>query len=1144
MCFLHVFFVFSLYAGASAVRILDSDTHQPREFVRRLGPELSDGQEGAFSTGAGDHQLFVFWAVAILIYAMLVSIVFYGARQMFGKEAQSKQQEGTSGEKAAELADSSSEESDEELDDGNLTRETKFTVKTILRKETTEKGEKEKVRRRAYKTQWLRASHAVHLKEGALTLIAVTTMMIWYRLVRMLIHPASIPAWHWSANVAEFLLLALVLAGNIFCWKHPSDIVYWPLFVFYCFYVPAVTLPPFQWSCEDLENAAEGIHPGTDWYLHEAKADMDCSMQGLTAQELFMASILTLPWLVPRQKMLKTFGFLWLLGVYLPWSLAYSKLTSEGILSKRENLLRLVILAITLMIAWLKKFYLEKNARNNFVMVFRRREAGKKMYDILSYMLPNHVIVPMLENPNGVVAEHCPRVSILFIVIADFDEFARRSTPKDLLQFLNSQFTKFDQLCAQHGVTKIETVGEEYVCCVGVAPEEQSLEHKDILQRLFSVADSILKLQSTSSSSSEQTEVRVKMGLHTGPIVAGVIGKKLPRYRLFGDTINTAARMMQKSEVGKLQFGEETFKDLPSAVEYKERGEIEMKGKGLVKTYFFEQSGEKQETDSLKPATAKRRTICALLNENQNLDDVSEPTAPEQCEAPFDVSSAANLTGSLTDFLSGTGTLQRARADFEEVLRQVTLQDFTPDMEKAWFEDYHKKVICKKFDGRLNRFLIGLLLITAVEGGYVIWRQEFDHEGSHGEYCFRTFFGLRALPIFILMFWRMVIVPRDLHVNSPFLVHSGLTASTVIILVMIWFSYEALTTTENSARQPHKHEGFSNVFKAPLDNIFVLNYVLVFYVAAALQHLLFKSSLIFVIQAVALCVVSYIRGDQGLDFPFLGKALFVAMAMSNSFHAYQAEKSSRERFKGWREVEGFKVRIENILNTLMPRQVVKELKSSPANEPPSHEYQHATIAQSDLCGFTKLASTRSPQEVVELIGDLFGAFDMLTDKHDVYKVETVGDAYIAGQAESTLTANKSPVSVILFGMDMAKAVDEWALLNKVSVRCRVGIHHGACIGGIVGNDMQRYHLFGDLMTGVEVLESTAPVGAVQVSSACKGAVEDYLSSQSFQEGSKELKLTDFVFEERTEPELMTSKGEVHAYAEVGGKTYIVSLTVG
>jgi len=212
--------------------------------------------------------------------------------------------------------------------------------------------------------------------------------------------------------------------------------------------------------------------------------------------------------------------------------------------------------------------------------------------------------------------------------------------------------------------------------------------------------------------------------------------------------------------------------------------------------------------------------------------------------------------------------------------------------------------------------------------------------------------------------------------------------------------------------------------------------------------------------------------------------------------------------------------------------VVDKLRDFPG-QAPSHHYKSVTVQQSDLCGFTKLAATRTPREVVDFISELFGMFDELTDKFGVYKVETIGDAYIAGQGDQPLTYEHNPVNVIRFGLDSVEAVNKWsARLGGDPVGCRVGIHHGECIGGVVGTDMQRYHLFGGLMTVLEVMESCGKESMVHVSTAAWEAVK----SATDDELCKHLK-----FEKRTDPDLRTSKGEVHTYEEAEGPTYFVSM---
>eukprot|EP00913_Durusdinium_trenchii_P017457 g16406.t1 len=215
----------------------------------------------------------------------------------------------------------------------------------------------------------------------------------------------------------------------------------------------------------------------------------------------------------------------------------------------------------------------------------------------------------------------------------------------------------------------------------------------------------------------------------------------------------------------------------------------------------------------------------------------------------------------------------------------------------------------------------------------------------------------------------------------------------------------------------------------------------------------------------------------------------------------------------------------------------------------SHSYHQATIAQSDLCGFTQLASDRTPEEVVEFVKDLFGRFDILTDRFNVYKVETVGDAYIAGMAEPPLTAKQSPIEVVKFGMAMIEATARWAENLGVQVTCRVGVHHGQCVGGVVGKGMQRYHLFGNFMSQLDTLEATSREGITQISSACKdlrrlidpdAIVMERLGRKATSEAAFETLLKDelrcwgvsFGAIERSDPKLTTSKGEEHDYEEV------------
>eukprot|EP00929_Paragymnodinium_shiwhaense_P101903 TRINITY_DN65096_c0_g1_i1.p1 TRINITY_DN65096_c0_g1~~TRINITY_DN65096_c0_g1_i1.p1 ORF type:complete len:1220 (+),score=298.09 TRINITY_DN65096_c0_g1_i1:104-3763(+) len=1047
--------------------------------------------------------------------------------------------------------------------------------------------DKERTLRRMYKDRWIQETRDGNLRTAALTLANFNCALMTLRLMRFWYLPiwtrTVVPFW---VHCSELSYLALVLLVMALCswWPYGNrGVLYWPTFFTYFLYILASGLPPLHWTCRDLEiwqkNYADG-DPDVPWFLQ--RDYNDCSLQGQSSKQLSMTWLLLMPWLITRQKML---NFLWAyVLLYIVWSILYQELTGDAQL---HGLFEIAIgalgLSVSIVVARSKKYYLEKSQRNKFVSDLEHKAACERMYLILENIVPQHVIVPMIRNQP--IAETFDTVSILFIVISDFDMYTSSlaMSPQDLLRFLNDKFTQFDAICAANRVTKIETVGEEYVACVGVLPSDskEGAGHSVVVERLFRAANKILQLQSD--------DVKLKMGVHTGPIVAGVIGQKLPRYRLFGDTINTAARMMQKGVVGRLQFGAETHAHLPSNVNVSLRGDVEMKGKGLVKTWLlddiveensaatpsnrvrFDPASALQDTwneagelllkapilGGLLRSSANDKTKSILLPRPDALEekddddgkevgsDDGESSSDDDDDDANDASPTAHKSSSggkpfaarKTNVKRKEWQLQRTPAEFKQLLLNLEAQDvqfarpwvwlsqkdgFTPEMEKDWYQWHHVSTFCKKLSSRLLLQSMAIIATTIVEILALLVRGDFT--GVHLKQYTWTYFCCRGGVLLIMaVLWLLAFVERSLKwlEKEPFLVQCLMMVSSLLISSLMFVSYNAIAAAIQVAYVSSMCCGW---------------FMLVYFVMARQHPFLFYCSLLFLAFAGLLMKDHPAENVllNSMQYTYSGKGLFVISCLLTVVIAHNEEQTSRSRYKVKRAVELMEARIQGVLNTLMPPLVVDEFRDLPMSAPPpSHHYDLATIAQSDLCGFTKLASTRTPGEVVSLIGDLFGLFDKLTDEYGIYKVETVGDAYIAGQAEQPLTEQNSPSAVVVFGFAMVRVTAEWSQKHGFSVTCRVGVHHGPCIGGVVGSNMQRYHLFGSLMSGVEVLESTAPEGRVQVSSACRRAVLDEVNEKPSSQG------VGLSFRERDGAALTTSKGEVHDYEEVGGRTYVV-----
>jgi adenylate cyclase len=200
----------------------------------------------------------------------------------------------------------------------------------------------------------------------------------------------------------------------------------------------------------------------------------------------------------------------------------------------------------------------------------------EKSERLLLNILPQPVAERLKREP-GVIAEQYEAVTVLFADIVDFTLLAARSAPEEVVNLLNDVFSFFDLLAEKHGLEKIKTVGDAYMAVGGLplpradhaaAVADMAL---DILQELPHVTGGI----------------HVRVGIHTGPVVAGVIGKKKFIYDLWGDTVNIASRMESQGLKDEIQVTAETHAQLSHAYAFEKRGAIPIKGKGSMDTYLL-----------------------------------------------------------------------------------------------------------------------------------------------------------------------------------------------------------------------------------------------------------------------------------------------------------------------------------------------------------------------------------------------------------------------------------------------------------------------------------------------------------------------------------------------------------------------------
>ncbi|XP_050308159.1 soluble guanylate cyclase 88E isoform X2 [Anthonomus grandis grandis] len=210
-------------------------------------------------------------------------------------------------------------------------------------------------------------------------------------------------------------------------------------------------------------------------------------------------------------------------------------------------------------------------------------EEMKRTDELLYQMIPKQVADRLRKGENPIdTCEMFDSVSILFSDVVTFTEICSRITPMEVVSMLNGMYSIFDRLTERNRVYKVETIGDAYMVVSG-APAKEGNHAERVCDMALDMVEAITDLKDPSTGQ----HLRIRVGVHSGAVVAGIVGLKMPRYCLFGDSVNTASRMESSSEAMKIHISEYTRDCLPHSYKVQERGEIQIKGKGTMKTYWL-----------------------------------------------------------------------------------------------------------------------------------------------------------------------------------------------------------------------------------------------------------------------------------------------------------------------------------------------------------------------------------------------------------------------------------------------------------------------------------------------------------------------------------------------------------------------------
>jgi class 3 adenylate cyclase len=206
---------------------------------------------------------------------------------------------------------------------------------------------------------------------------------------------------------------------------------------------------------------------------------------------------------------------------------------------------------------------------------------------LLLNILPRS-IAERLRGGETVIADRFEDMAVLFADVVGFTELSSRLTPNEVITLLNEVFTRCDQLADRFRLEKIKTIGDAYMVVGGLETvdgldhETPAIHAEDVAEMGLAIIDEVERL-----GQEHGLPLQIRVGMHVGPAVAGVIGLKKFIYDVWGDTVNTASRMESTGVPGRVQVTPETHERLRARFAFERRGPIEVKGKGVIETWFL-----------------------------------------------------------------------------------------------------------------------------------------------------------------------------------------------------------------------------------------------------------------------------------------------------------------------------------------------------------------------------------------------------------------------------------------------------------------------------------------------------------------------------------------------------------------------------
>ena len=733
------------------------------------------------------------------------------------------------------------------------------------------------------------------------------------------------------------------------------------------------------------------------------------------------------------------------LGIFLAGLSAARHFQDPDTPSYLLMLLEYIVFYISLVATCLVICYcIDYSKRQEFSLLSKLKIEMDKSRSILGYLLPSFVKDQVKEGARY-IAHDQGTVSILFCNICDFEEILNNYTPQELTAFLDEVFAKFDNLCDLMGVTKIETVGYQYMACAGLkdgdAVFDSYLSSVPHARRTVELAISILNCVN-SIYLKNGNPLTVKIGVNSGPVTSGVVGFHKPQFSLVGDAVNTASRMASTiSSKNTIQISQSTYGLIgdKKGIMFM-NNQIEAKGKGIMNTYLVGVSNEIEETEE----TDQRQGTRSIVMPRFTFKPFKEPSSNKK----------------LSSVENNKKTNKPLRRRSTEIIEEIQLCSF------ACRENQTEKLF------RYRTVVIGLpILLNGLRIGLV---------------CHFLALLIHIGNLFVSENSNFSIVSVILNA-----VESGLLLCLTLVIKKKFGSYWLAWALQLSFLMCIVTHTILILFLEEINQ--ELETIRILYYFVLLTHcstLFFKHIMLTVLISSGVWTLSAAFLFQSEEVA-LGILISLTFAVVLLVTIYVREKKLRNSSVLIKDAKKELNKVEKLINQMMPPHAYEHLKEENSF---TDRMSDVTLIYADIVGFTAWSSDKFPEEIVGMLSQLFQRFDKHCAEHKVYKVHTIGDCYVAMGFTGDKPESRDPygecLNMINFAkvmIDMIKEVNEE---HEIQLNMRIGIHTGEVVGGITGTNIVRYDIYGPDVMIANKIESNGVPGSIAVSEVTKSFLEN------------------------------------------------------